>query len=103
MAVMSKRIFAQFCDVHQLRPFLDHETLLTVTHTLVTFRMGHCNMLYMGLFSKTSIQKFQLVQNAATWAVMSILRWPPIIPALVASLLAGPIQGDGFTFNALYQ
>ncbi|XP_070591708.1 vomeronasal type-2 receptor 26-like [Erythrolamprus reginae] len=50
--------------VHQLRPYLDREPLLTVTHALITSRFNYCNTLYIGLPLK-SVGKLQITQNAA--------------------------------------
>ncbi|KAF7251321.1 MAP3K7 C-terminal-like protein [Varanus komodoensis] len=63
MAV-ARSAFLQLRLIHQLRPFLENDCLATVTHALVTSRLGFCNTLYMGLPLKT-VQILQLVQNRA--------------------------------------
>ncbi|KAF7243419.1 RNA-directed DNA polymerase from mobile element jockey [Varanus komodoensis] len=50
--------------IHQLRPYLENDCLVTVTHTLVTSRLDFCNVLYMGLPLKM-VRILQLVQNRA--------------------------------------
>lgn len=42
-AVMVRGTFAQ---IHLLHPFLDQETLVTVTHALVSSHLGYCNVFY---------------------------------------------------------
>ena len=67
--------------MRQLCPFLDQESLQTVTHALVISRIDYCNALYMGLPLK-SIQKLQLAQNAAARAVLGAPRRAHITPLL---------------------
>ena len=64
VSALARSAFSQLKLVHQLHPFLAMSDLATVTHALVTFRLDHCNMLYMGLPLK-SVRKLQLVQRAA--------------------------------------
>uniref|UniRef100_A0A2D4FU67 Uncharacterized protein n=1 Tax=Micrurus corallinus TaxID=54390 RepID=A0A2D4FU67_MICCO len=49
LSAVTRGIFAQVRLVHQLRPYLDREALLTVTHALVTSRRDYCNALYLVL------------------------------------------------------
>ncbi|KAF7236359.1 hypothetical protein EYD10_16898 [Varanus komodoensis] len=50
--------------IYQLRPYLENDCLVTVTHALVTSRLDLCNTLYVGLPLKT-VRILQLVQNRA--------------------------------------
>ncbi|KAF7254753.1 Formin-2, partial [Varanus komodoensis] len=63
MAV-ARSAFLQLRLIHQLRPFLENDCLVTVTHTLITSRLDFCNALYVGLPLKT-VRILQLVQNRA--------------------------------------
>ncbi|KAM6466454.1 uncharacterized protein PHA67_012250 [Liasis olivaceus] len=85
VAVMAKRAFAQLRVVHQLHPFLDRESLQSVTHALVISHIDYCNALYMGLPLK-SIRKLQLVQNAAVRAILGAPKMehaPPLLRELL--------------------
>ncbi|KAF7240555.1 Thromboxane-A synthase [Varanus komodoensis] len=64
VTAVARSAFLQLWLIHQLRPFLEHDCLATVTHTLVTSRLVFCNVLYVGLPLKT-VRILQLVQNRA--------------------------------------
>lgn len=66
-----------------------YQCLLTLqTVTLVTLWF----MLYVGLSLK-SLWKFQLIQKAAAWAVMGVLQYARLGPALKAALMACLLLG----------
>lgn len=54
---------------------MDQKVLLTVTHILVTYCIDYFNRLYSGLPLK-SIQKCQVIEDAAAWPVMDAPHWP---------------------------
>ncbi|KAK9409653.1 hypothetical protein NXF25_000828 [Crotalus adamanteus] len=81
LTAVAGRTFTQVRLLHQLRPYLDREALLTVTHALVTSRLDYCNALYMGLPLK-SIRRLQLVQNAAARVIVGAPRYTHVTPIL---------------------
>ncbi|XP_070582622.1 LOW QUALITY PROTEIN: uncharacterized protein [Erythrolamprus reginae] len=81
LSAVARGAFAQVRLVRQLRPYLDRESLLTVTHALITSRLDYCNALYMGLPLK-SVRKLQIVQNAAARAIMGFSKYAHITPTL---------------------
>uniref|UniRef100_A0A8D2L5S4 Reverse transcriptase domain-containing protein n=1 Tax=Varanus komodoensis TaxID=61221 RepID=A0A8D2L5S4_VARKO len=64
VTAVARSTFFQLRLVYQLRPYLENDCLVTVTHALVTSRLDFCNTLYVGLPLKT-IRILQLVQNRA--------------------------------------
>ncbi|KAF7253353.1 Fibroblast growth factor receptor 2 [Varanus komodoensis] len=64
VTAVARSAFFQLWLVHQLRPYLEYDCLVTVSHALVTSRLDFCNALYVGLPLKT-IRILQLVQNRA--------------------------------------
>lgn len=52
--VGARRIFAQLHLVHPLWPFLDKQSLCSVTHTLIHSYLEYCNVLYMDLLLKST-------------------------------------------------
>ncbi|XP_070618653.1 uncharacterized protein, partial [Erythrolamprus reginae] len=81
LSAVARGAFAQVRLVRQLRPYLDRESLLTVTHALITSRFDYCNALYMGLPLK-SVRKLQIVQNAAARAIMGFSKYAHVTPTL---------------------
>ncbi|KAF7243474.1 Far upstream element-binding protein 1 [Varanus komodoensis] len=61
---VARSAFFQLRLIHQLRPYLEYDCLVAVTHALVTSRLDFCNTLYVGLPLKT-VRILQLVQNRA--------------------------------------
>ncbi|KAF7242082.1 LETM1 domain-containing protein LETM2, mitochondrial, partial [Varanus komodoensis] len=49
VTVVARSTFLQLQLIYQLRPYLKEDCLATVTHALVTSRLGFCNALYVGL------------------------------------------------------
>ncbi|KAF7238111.1 Inhibitor of growth protein 4 [Varanus komodoensis] len=64
VTAVARSAFLQLRLIHQLRPYLEYDCLVTVTHALVTSRLDFCNALYVGLPLKT-VRILQLVQNRA--------------------------------------
>ena len=61
---VARSTFAHLKLVHQQSLFVEMSNVAMVTHALFTSYLDYCNVLYMGLPSK-SFQKLQLVQRAA--------------------------------------
>ncbi|XP_058048302.1 uncharacterized protein LOC131202851 [Ahaetulla prasina] len=81
MTAVARGAFYLVRLIRQLRPFLDRDSLCTVTHALVTSRLDYCNALYMGLPLKNT-WRFQLVQNVAAWVLEGAARSSHIKPIL---------------------
>ncbi|XP_058052944.1 uncharacterized protein LOC131205078 isoform X2 [Ahaetulla prasina] len=81
LTAVARGAFYQVRLIRQLRPFLDRDSLCTVTHALVTSRLDYCNALYMGLPLK-STRRLQLVQNAAARGIEGASRSFHITPLL---------------------
>ncbi|KAF7242656.1 Inactive N-acetylated-alpha-linked acidic dipeptidase-like protein 2 [Varanus komodoensis] len=64
VTAVARSAFFQLRVIHQLRPYLEYNCLVTVTQALVTSRLDFCDALYMGLPLKT-VRILQLVQNRA--------------------------------------
>lgn len=60
--------FVQFQVVCHIGPFLDQESLLTVTHPSITSQMDYCHAPYWG----SHWRKLCVIQNVAIWTVMCI-------------------------------
>ncbi|XP_058030112.1 uncharacterized protein LOC131193674 [Ahaetulla prasina] len=73
LTAIARGAFYQVRLIRQLPPFLDRDSLCTVTHALVTSRLDYCNALYMGLPLK-STRRLQLVQNAAARGIEGVSR-----------------------------
>ena len=63
VSVMTRSVFTQLKQAHQLCLFLEISDLATMMHALVTSHLDYCNTLYVGLPLKT-VWKLQVVQNA---------------------------------------
>ena len=61
---VARGAFLQLRKLYQLRPYLDEQSLMRVTHALLTSHIDYCNALYVGLPLKT-VRRLQLVQNQA--------------------------------------
>ncbi|KAF7252094.1 RutC family protein in vnfA 5'region [Varanus komodoensis] len=81
MTAVARSAFFQLRLIHQLRPYLENDCLVTVTHTLVTSRLDFCNALYVGLPLKI-VWIFQLVQNRAARLLMGTGRYGHMTPVL---------------------
>lgn len=79
VASMNRRAFAQLQFMDELRPFLDDDSLHSVTQALVISHLDYCNVLYMGLLLK-SVWKLQLVQSVVARAVFVVPRMAHITP-----------------------
>lgn len=56
IAIVTRRTFAERHIVSPLRPSLDQEALLMVTHTIVTFQVDYCNVFHIGLTLKSILK-----------------------------------------------
>ena len=81
VASVAQSAFYQLRLVAQLRPYLDRDDLASVVHALVTSKLDYCNALYVGLPLKT-VQKLQLMQNAAARLITGTKRFEHIKPIL---------------------
>ncbi|XP_053142271.1 uncharacterized protein LOC128340742 [Hemicordylus capensis] len=81
VASMAQSAFYQLRLICQLQPYLERESLATVTHALVTSCLDYCNALYMGLPLKI-VRKLQLVQNRAARLLTGTGRFDHIMPML---------------------
>ncbi|KAF7245183.1 hypothetical protein EYD10_08612 [Varanus komodoensis] len=88
VAAVARSAFLQLQLFHQLRPYLDKQSLATVIHALVTSRLDYCNALYVGLPSKV-VRILQLVQNRAARVLMGTGHYSHIMPVLF-QLKSGP-------------
>ncbi|KAF7235229.1 Protein TANC1 [Varanus komodoensis] len=77
----ARSAFLQLQLIHQLCPYLEHDSLATVTHALVTSRLDFCNALYVGLPLKT-VRILQLVQNRAARLLTGTGRYAHMTPVL---------------------
>ncbi|KAF7244902.1 hypothetical protein EYD10_08831 [Varanus komodoensis] len=73
--------FLQLRLIHQLHPYLEYDSLATVTHAPVTSRLDFCNALYVGLPLKT-VRILQLVQNRAARLLTGTGRYAHMTPVL---------------------
>ncbi|KAF7244152.1 putative uncharacterized transposon-derived protein F52C9.6 [Varanus komodoensis] len=73
--------FLQLRLINQLRPYLEYDCLVTVTHTLVTSHLDFCNALYVGLPLKT-VRTLQLVQNRAARLLTGTGHYAHMTPVL---------------------
>ncbi|KAF7250783.1 Cullin-5 [Varanus komodoensis] len=81
VTAVARSAFLQLRLIHQLRPYLEYNCLVTVTHALVTFRLDFCNALYVGLPLKT-VRILQLVQNRAARLLTGTGRYVHMTPVL---------------------
>ncbi|KAF7240887.1 putative RNA-directed DNA polymerase from transposon BS [Varanus komodoensis] len=81
VTAVARSTFLQLRLIHQLRPFLENDCLVTVTHALVTSQLDFCNTLYVGLPLKM-VRILQLVQNRAARLLTGTRRCSYITPVL---------------------
>ncbi|KAF7234952.1 hypothetical protein EYD10_18178, partial [Varanus komodoensis] len=81
VTAVARSAFLQFRLIHQLRPYLEYDCLVTVTHTLVTSCLDFCNALYLRLPLKM-VRILQLVQNRAARLLMGTGRYVHMTPVL---------------------
>ncbi|KAF7239463.1 Structural maintenance of chromosomes protein 6, partial [Varanus komodoensis] len=77
----ARSAFPQLRLIHQLRPYLENDCLVTVTHALVTSRLDFCNLLYVGLPLKV-VRILQMVQNRPARLLTGTGRCADITPVL---------------------
>ncbi|KAF7238201.1 putative RNA-directed DNA polymerase from transposon BS [Varanus komodoensis] len=81
VTAVARSAFLQLRLINQLRPYLEYDCLVTVTHALVTSHLDFCNVLYVGLPLKT-VQTLQLVQNRAARLLTGTGRYAHMTPVL---------------------
>ncbi|KAF7236632.1 Ectonucleotide pyrophosphatase/phosphodiesterase family member 7 [Varanus komodoensis] len=81
VTAVARSAFLQLWLILQLHPYLEYDCLATVTHALVTSRLDFCNVLYVGLPSKT-VRILQLMQNRASRLLMGTGRYVHMTPVL---------------------
>ncbi|KAF7240874.1 putative RNA-directed DNA polymerase from transposon BS [Varanus komodoensis] len=81
VTAVARSAFFQLRLIHQLRPYLEYDCLVTVTHALVTSHLDFCNALYVGLPLKT-VWILQLVQNRAARLLTGTGRYAHMTPVL---------------------
>ncbi|KAF7249427.1 Galectin-related protein, partial [Varanus komodoensis] len=81
VTAVARSAFLQLWLIHQLRPYLEDDCLVTVTQTLVTSRLDICNALYVGLPLKT-VWILQMVQNRAARLLTGTGHYSHITPVL---------------------
>lgn len=82
--------FFQLRLIAKVKSYLPHKNLEQVIHAFITSRLDYCNSLYFGL-DKSSIQRLQLVQNAAARLLTAKKQKDHITPVL-RSLHWLPVQ-----------
>ena len=85
-----KGAFFQLRQISKIKPFLSRLDLEKVIHALISSRLDYCNSLYSGITS-ASLNRLQLVQNAAARLLTGTRRWDHITPIL-ASLHWLPVK-----------
>ena len=85
-----KGAFFQLRQISKIKPFLSRLDLEKVSHALISSRLDYCNSLYSGI-TNASLNRLQLVQNAAARLLTGTRRWDHITPVL-ASLHWLPVK-----------
>ncbi len=74
----------------KVKPYLPCKEFESVIHAFITSRLDYCNSLYVGL-DQSSLQRLQLVQNAAAQLLTGTKKYEHITPVL-ASLHWLPVR-----------
>ncbi len=74
----------------KVKPFLPRKEFESVIHAFISSRLDYCNTLYVGL-DQSSLQRLQLVQNAAARLLTGTKKYEHITPVL-ASLHWLPVR-----------
>ena len=102
-----KSAFYHLRNISHIRKFLSLKTTEILVHTLVSFKLDHCNSLWYNL-PKYVVKKLQYVQNAAArlitcsckhdhiTPILSDLHWLPVSERIQSKILL-------LTFKALHQ
>ncbi len=85
-----KASFFQLRLLAKVKPFLPRKEFESVIHAFITSRLDYCNSLYVGL-DQSSLQRLQLVQNAAARLLTGTKKYEHITPVL-ASLHWLPVR-----------
>ena len=90
--------FYQLRLIAKVRAYIPQKDLERIIHAFITSRLDYCNSLYVGL-DKSSIQRLQLVQNAAARLLtktkkrdhitptLRLLHWLPVCHRIVFKIL----------------
>ena len=78
---LCKTAFYHIHNIRKISTYLSRESLKTLVHAFVTFRLDYCNSLFYGL-PKCHIRRLQRVQNAAARLVTSTRKYDHITPVL---------------------
>ena len=73
--------FFHLHNIRRINKYLSRESLCTLVHAFITFRLDYCNSLMYGLPS-IQIAKLQRVQNTAARLIMDVSKYSYITPAL---------------------
>ncbi len=85
-----KASFFQLRLLAKVKPYLPRKEFESVIHAFITSRLDYCNSLYVGL-DQSSLQRLQLVQNAAARLLTGTKKYEHITPVL-ASLHWLPVR-----------
>ncbi len=85
-----KASFLQLRLLAKVKPYLPRKEFESVIHAFITSRLDYCNLLYVGL-DQSSLQRLQLVQNAAAPLFTGTKKYEHITPVL-ASLHWLPVR-----------
>ena len=90
ISTVVKSSFFQLRSIAKIKKMLSMKDLQTVIHAFITSRLDYCNSLYFGL-PKSSLDRLQLVQNAAARLLTGTRKREHITPVL-ASLHWLPVK-----------
>ncbi len=85
-----KASFFELRLLAKVKPYLPRKEFESVIHAFITSRLDYCNSLYVGL-DQSSLQRLQLVQNAAARLLTGTKKYEHITPVL-ASLHWLPVR-----------
>lgn len=68
-------------NIRSLKPILQPEALITVTHAFITSRIDYCNSLLFGI-SQYNLNRLQRIQNCAARIITGTKKYDHITPAL---------------------
>ncbi len=84
------KVFPTIWLLAKVKPYLPRKEFESVIHAFITSRLDYCNSLYVGL-DQSSLQRLQLVQNAAARLLTGTKKYEHITPVL-ASLHWLPVR-----------
>ncbi len=83
ISTVLKSSFFQLRSIARIKKMLSMKDLQTVIHAFITSRLDYCNSLYLGL-PKSSLNRLQLVQNAAARLLTGTKKREHITPVLAS-------------------